>query len=50
MAFSEQYNTTKSSWIADYCDKEEQTTQSSVPLPWIGSSVDPPSLGQSESQ
>ncbi|XP_028266472.1 vacuolar protein sorting-associated protein 13D isoform X2 [Parambassis ranga] len=43
----EQYNTTKSSWIADYCDKEEQTTQSSVPLPWIGSSVDPPSLGQS---
>ncbi|XP_074499142.1 intermembrane lipid transfer protein VPS13D isoform X3 [Sebastes fasciatus] len=44
----EQYNTTKSSWIADYCNKEEpQTPQSSPPLPWMGSSVDPPSFGQS---
>ncbi|XP_033825826.1 intermembrane lipid transfer protein VPS13D isoform X2 [Periophthalmus magnuspinnatus] len=37
----EQYNTTKSSWMADYC-KEEQSPQSPVPLPWVGSSVDPP--------
>ncbi|XP_074499141.1 intermembrane lipid transfer protein VPS13D isoform X2 [Sebastes fasciatus] len=45
----EQYNTTKSSWIADYCNKEEpQTPQSSPPLPWMGSSVDPPSFGQTE--
>ncbi|CAN9515953.1 unnamed protein product [Ophioblennius macclurei] len=43
----EQYNTTKSSWIADYCNEEEQTPQCSPPLPWIGSSVDPPSFGQS---
>ncbi|KAM7412373.1 hypothetical protein PAMA_022044 [Pampus argenteus] len=42
----EQYNTTKSSWMADYCNEEEQTTQSSTPLPWVGSSVDPPSFGQ----
>uniref|UniRef100_A0A8C9YYD0 Vacuolar protein sorting 13 homolog D n=1 Tax=Sander lucioperca TaxID=283035 RepID=A0A8C9YYD0_SANLU len=44
----EQYNTTKSSWIADYCNKEGQTPLSSPPLPWMGSSVDPPSFGQSE--
>ncbi|XP_076596695.1 intermembrane lipid transfer protein VPS13D isoform X1 [Chaetodon auriga] len=43
----EQYNTTKSSWIADYCNAEEQTPQSSPPLAWMGSSVDPPSFGQS---
>ncbi|XP_035798448.2 intermembrane lipid transfer protein VPS13D isoform X2 [Amphiprion ocellaris] len=43
----EQYNTTKSSWIADYCSEEEQTPHSSPPLAWIGSSVDPPSFGQS---
>ncbi|XP_029973693.1 vacuolar protein sorting-associated protein 13D, partial [Salarias fasciatus] len=42
----EQYNTTKSSWIADYCKEEQHTPQSSPPLPWIGSSVDPPSCGQ----
>ncbi|XP_008302450.1 vacuolar protein sorting-associated protein 13D isoform X1 [Stegastes partitus] len=42
----EQYNTTKSSWIADYCSEEEPSPQSSPPLPWIGSSVDPPSFGQ----
>ncbi|KAE8293740.1 Vacuolar protein sorting-associated protein 13D [Larimichthys crocea] len=42
----EQYNTTKTSWIADYCKEEEHTPQSSPPLPWMGSSVDPPSFGQ----
>ncbi|KAM3617296.1 uncharacterized protein V6R79_004435 [Siganus canaliculatus] len=42
----EQYNTTKSSWIADYCNKEDQSPQSSPSLPWMGSSVDPPSFGQ----
>uniref|UniRef100_A0A3Q3XBB5 UBA domain-containing protein n=1 Tax=Mola mola TaxID=94237 RepID=A0A3Q3XBB5_MOLML len=44
----EQYNTTKSSWMADYCNKEEHTPESSPPLPWMGSSVYPPSFGQSE--
>ncbi|XP_067382192.1 intermembrane lipid transfer protein VPS13D isoform X3 [Channa argus] len=43
----EQYNTTKRSWIADYCKEEEQTPQSSPPEPWMGSSVDPPTFGQS---
>ncbi|XP_070696419.1 intermembrane lipid transfer protein VPS13D [Pempheris klunzingeri] len=42
----EQYNTTKNSWIADYCNEEEQTPSSSSPMPWMGSSVDPPSFGQ----
>lgn len=46
--FLEQYNTTKSSWIADYCNEEDQTPQCSPPEPWMGSSVDPPSFGQSE--
>ncbi|XP_024914858.1 vacuolar protein sorting-associated protein 13D isoform X3 [Cynoglossus semilaevis] len=41
----EQYNTTKSSWIADYCREEEQSQQVSPP-PWMGSSVDPPSFVQ----
>ncbi|XP_054629816.1 intermembrane lipid transfer protein VPS13D isoform X1 [Dunckerocampus dactyliophorus] len=45
----EQYNTTKTSWIADYCNKDEQTAQSSPTLSWIGSSVDPPNFGQSAS-
>ncbi|XP_063738866.1 LOW QUALITY PROTEIN: intermembrane lipid transfer protein VPS13D [Eleginops maclovinus] len=44
----EQYNTTKSSWIADYCKEEEQTPQSSPPLTWMGSSVDPPSFVQTD--
>ncbi|XP_027135435.1 vacuolar protein sorting-associated protein 13D isoform X3 [Larimichthys crocea] len=44
----EQYNTTKTSWIADYCKEEEHTPQSSPPLPWMGSSVDPPSFGQTD--
>ncbi|XP_062282584.1 intermembrane lipid transfer protein VPS13D isoform X3 [Scomber scombrus] len=42
----EQYNTTKSSWMADYCNEEEQNSQSPPPLPWVGSSVDPPSFVQ----
>ncbi|XP_049609013.1 intermembrane lipid transfer protein VPS13D isoform X3 [Syngnathus scovelli] len=43
----EQYNTTKTSWIADYCNKEAQSSQSSPTLSWIGSSVDPPTFGTS---
>ncbi|XP_071393480.1 intermembrane lipid transfer protein VPS13D [Centroberyx affinis] len=44
----EQYNTTKSSWLADYCKEEEQTPQASPSMPWMGSSVDPPTVfGQS---
>uniref|UniRef100_A0A665WW62 Vacuolar protein sorting 13 homolog D n=1 Tax=Echeneis naucrates TaxID=173247 RepID=A0A665WW62_ECHNA len=44
----EQYKTTKSSWMADYCNEEEQSTLSSPSIPWMGSSVDPPNLGLSE--
>ncbi|XP_051961416.1 intermembrane lipid transfer protein VPS13D-like [Xyrauchen texanus] len=43
----EQYSTTKTSWLADYCKEDEQSPQSSFALPWMGSSVDPPSFGQS---
>uniref|UniRef100_A0A671WLN2 Vacuolar protein sorting 13 homolog D n=1 Tax=Sparus aurata TaxID=8175 RepID=A0A671WLN2_SPAAU len=43
----EQYNTTKISWMADYCNEEEQTPHISPPLLWMGSSVDPPNIGQS---
>ncbi|XP_056240495.1 intermembrane lipid transfer protein VPS13D isoform X3 [Seriola aureovittata] len=43
----EQYNTTKSSWMADYCNEEEESPLSSPPISWMGSSVDPPSFGQS---
>ncbi|KAM8754085.1 intermembrane lipid transfer protein VPS13D isoform 1-T2 [Acanthopagrus schlegelii] len=43
----EQYNTTKISWMADYCNEEEQTPHFSPPLLWMGSSVDPPNAGQS---
>ncbi|XP_017292232.1 vacuolar protein sorting-associated protein 13D isoform X2 [Kryptolebias marmoratus] len=43
----EQYNTTKSSWIADYCKDDKQSPKSPT-LPWIGSSVDPPSFGQKD--
>lgn len=50
LVLPEQYNTTKSSWIADYCNEEEQNPPSPPPLPWMGSSVDPPSVGQSEFQ
>ncbi|KAF0036552.1 hypothetical protein F2P81_011864 [Scophthalmus maximus] len=45
---SEQYNTTKSSWIADYCSEEEHSPQALPPMPWMGSSVDPPSFGQTD--
>lgn len=44
----EQYSTTKSSWLADYCKEEEQAPQSSAALPWMGSSVDPPCFGQTD--
>ncbi|XP_065141972.1 intermembrane lipid transfer protein VPS13D isoform X2 [Paramisgurnus dabryanus] len=43
----EQYSTTKTSWLADYCKEDEQPPQSSTALSWMGSSVDPPSFGQS---
>ncbi|XP_066547335.1 intermembrane lipid transfer protein VPS13D isoform X1 [Amia ocellicauda] len=45
----EQYNTTKSSWLADYCKEEEegQSPRNSAALSWMGSSVDPPCFGQS---
>ncbi|KAG2458956.1 VP13D protein, partial [Polypterus senegalus] len=42
----EQYDTTKSSWLADYCKEEQdgQRPRNSSSLLWMGSSVDPPSL------
>ncbi|XP_058265238.1 intermembrane lipid transfer protein VPS13D isoform X3 [Hemibagrus wyckioides] len=43
----EQYSTTKTSWLADYCKEDEQSPQSSASLSWMGSSVDPPTFGQS---
>ncbi|XP_062872043.1 intermembrane lipid transfer protein VPS13D [Trichomycterus rosablanca] len=43
----EQYSTTKTSWLADYCKEDEQSPQSSTSASWMGSSVDPPNLGQS---
>ncbi|MGH0118333.1 UNVERIFIED_CONTAM: hypothetical protein FKN15_048569 [Acipenser sinensis] len=44
----EQYNTTKSSWLADYCKGEELGQAGASPsVSWMGSSVDPPSFGQS---
>ncbi|XP_034027547.1 LOW QUALITY PROTEIN: vacuolar protein sorting-associated protein 13D [Thalassophryne amazonica] len=45
----EHYDTTKSSWIADYC-REGQTSQMSSTLPWIGSLVDPPIFRQTYTQ
>ncbi|KAJ8264877.1 hypothetical protein COCON_G00139760 [Conger conger] len=46
----EQYSTTKSSWLADYCKEkeEEPPTPSAAALSWMGSSVDPPSFGQTD--
>ncbi|KAJ8257579.1 hypothetical protein GJAV_G00187290 [Gymnothorax javanicus] len=46
----EQYSTTKSSWLADYCKEkgEEPQTPSPAALSWMGSSVDPPSFGQTD--
>uniref|UniRef100_A0A8C1KFS4 Vacuolar protein sorting 13 homolog D n=1 Tax=Cyprinus carpio TaxID=7962 RepID=A0A8C1KFS4_CYPCA len=43
----EQYSTTKTSWLADYCKEDVQSPQPSSALSWMGSSVDPPSFGQS---
>ncbi|XP_041130652.1 vacuolar protein sorting-associated protein 13D-like isoform X3 [Polyodon spathula] len=43
-----QYNTTKSSWLADYCKEAELGQAGASPsVSWMGSSVDPPSFGQS---
>uniref|UniRef100_A0A8C6PBQ4 Vacuolar protein sorting 13 homolog D n=1 Tax=Nothobranchius furzeri TaxID=105023 RepID=A0A8C6PBQ4_NOTFU len=47
-ALLEQYTTTKRSWMADYWVEDRQELKTSPTLPWIGSSVDPPSFGQSE--
>ncbi|KAJ8370962.1 hypothetical protein SKAU_G00109900 [Synaphobranchus kaupii] len=46
----EQYSTTKSSWLADYCKEkvEEPQAPSAAALSWMGSSVDPPSFGQTD--
>ncbi|XP_068181546.1 intermembrane lipid transfer protein VPS13D isoform X3 [Antennarius striatus] len=44
-ALLEQYNTTKSSWMADYC-KEEEQSQAPPLQPWRGCSGDPPCVGQ----
>ncbi|KAG7323558.1 hypothetical protein KOW79_013260 [Hemibagrus wyckioides] len=44
----EQYSTTKTSWLADYCKEDEQSPQSSASLSWMGSSVDPPTFGQTD--
>ncbi|XP_076848119.1 LOW QUALITY PROTEIN: intermembrane lipid transfer protein VPS13D [Brachyhypopomus gauderio] len=43
----EQYSATKTSWLADYCKEDELSPHSSTSVSWMGSSVDPPSLGQS---
>ncbi|XP_053498784.1 intermembrane lipid transfer protein VPS13D isoform X2 [Ictalurus furcatus] len=44
----DQYSTTKTSWLADYCKEDEQSPQSSASVSWMGSSVDPPTFGQTE--
>uniref|UniRef100_A0A9J7Y3S5 Vacuolar protein sorting 13 homolog D n=1 Tax=Cyprinus carpio carpio TaxID=630221 RepID=A0A9J7Y3S5_CYPCA len=44
----EQYSTTKTSWLADYCKEDVQSPQPSSALSWMGSSVDPPSFGQTD--
>lgn len=44
----DQYSTTKTSWLADYCKEDEQSPQSSASVSWMGSSVDPPSVGQTD--
>ncbi|KAK1801786.1 hypothetical protein P4O66_022429 [Electrophorus voltai] len=44
----EQYSATKTSWLADYCKEDELSPPSSTSLSWMGSSVDPPSFGQTE--
>ncbi|XP_069096842.1 intermembrane lipid transfer protein VPS13D isoform X1 [Pleurodeles waltl] len=42
----EQYVNTKTSWMADYCKQEKELDMPQVEE-WMGSSVDPPDLGQS---
>ncbi|XP_069467009.1 intermembrane lipid transfer protein VPS13D [Ambystoma mexicanum] len=42
----EQYVSTKTSWMADYCKQEEEMDMKQVEE-WMGSSVDPPDFGQS---
>ncbi|XP_061458181.1 intermembrane lipid transfer protein VPS13D isoform X3 [Rhineura floridana] len=42
----EQYASTKQSWMADYC-KQEKEVEEVESEDWMGSSVDPPSFGQS---
>ncbi|XP_053338052.1 intermembrane lipid transfer protein VPS13D isoform X1 [Clarias gariepinus] len=44
----DQYSTTKTSWLADYCKEDEQSPQSSASVSWMGSSVDPPTFGQTD--
>ncbi|MCJ8741597.1 hypothetical protein PDJAM_G00072560 [Pangasius djambal] len=45
----DQYSTTKTSWLADYCKEDEQSPQSSSSsVSWMGSSVDPPTFGQTD--
>ncbi|XP_027026540.2 vacuolar protein sorting-associated protein 13D isoform X1 [Tachysurus fulvidraco] len=43
----DQYSTTKTSWLADYCKEDEQSPETSASVSWMGSSVDPPTFGQS---
>uniref|UniRef100_A0A803TAF3 UBA domain-containing protein n=1 Tax=Anolis carolinensis TaxID=28377 RepID=A0A803TAF3_ANOCA len=42
----EQYTSTKQSWMEDYC-KHENAAEETESEEWMGSSVDPPSFGQS---
>ncbi|XP_067328891.1 intermembrane lipid transfer protein VPS13D isoform X8 [Anolis sagrei] len=42
----ELYTSTKQSWMEDYC-KHENATEETESEEWMGSSVDPPSFGQS---
>uniref|UniRef100_A0A803U021 UBA domain-containing protein n=1 Tax=Anolis carolinensis TaxID=28377 RepID=A0A803U021_ANOCA len=44
----EQYTSTKQSWMEDYC-KHENAAEETESEEWMGSSVDPPSFGQSRS-
>uniref|UniRef100_A0A803TNC1 UBA domain-containing protein n=1 Tax=Anolis carolinensis TaxID=28377 RepID=A0A803TNC1_ANOCA len=43
----EQYTSTKQSWMEDYC-KHENAAEETESEEWMGSSVDPPSFGQTE--
>uniref|UniRef100_A0A8C8S437 Vacuolar protein sorting 13 homolog D n=1 Tax=Pelusios castaneus TaxID=367368 RepID=A0A8C8S437_9SAUR len=44
---TELYTSTKQSWMADYC-KQGKEVDTGKSEDWIGSSVDPPSFGQTE--